>query len=129
MCIQTLLELRRHLGAEIALYVLKGDRRVLYRIMQDPGGYDRVAAPGLRQHNAYGGGMGYVRNVHPLAHLSTVGHGRYFQRPVYLPEGSQWTDAWTGETIPGGTEVTAAAPLARIPLYLRDGATLPITGR
>jgi alpha-D-xyloside xylohydrolase len=51
------------------------------------------------------------------------------QRPVYLPEGSQWTDAWTGETIPGGTEVTAAAPLAQIPLYLRDGATLPITAR
>ena len=49
------------------------------------------------------------------------------QRPVYLPDGSRWTNAWTGVPVPGGTEVTAEAPLSQIPLFLRGGATLPIT--
>lgn len=48
------------------------------------------------------------------------------QRPVYLPEGSRWASARTAETIPGGTDLTTDAPLSRIPLFLRDGATLPI---
>lgn len=48
------------------------------------------------------------------------------ERPVYLPAGTAWTDAWTGEPLTGGQTVTAAAPLARIPLYLRAGASLPI---
>ena len=50
------------------------------------------------------------------------------QRQVYLPAGSQWTDAWTTETFPGGSEVDTAAPLSQIPLFLRDGAALPIIG-
>ncbi len=29
--------------------------------------------------------------------------------------------------VPSGTEVTAEAPLEHIPLFLRDGAQLPIT--
>jgi alpha-D-xyloside xylohydrolase len=48
-------------------------------------------------------------------------------RRVYLPSGAQWTDAWTGATVPSGTEVTAEAPLDQVPLFLRDGARLPIT--
>jgi alpha-D-xyloside xylohydrolase len=48
------------------------------------------------------------------------------ERVVYLPAGSRWTDAWTGEAHSGGTSITVAAPLNRIPLFLRDGATLPI---
>jgi alpha-D-xyloside xylohydrolase len=48
-------------------------------------------------------------------------------RPVYLPSGAQWTDAWTGATVPSGAEVTAEAPLDQVPLFLRDGARLPIT--
>jgi alpha-D-xyloside xylohydrolase len=50
------------------------------------------------------------------------------QRQVCLPDGSRWTNAWTAVTVPGGTEVTTEAPLSQIPLFLRDGATLPITG-
>ncbi|MGX7828016.1 glycoside hydrolase family 31 protein [Actinokineospora sp. 24-640] len=50
-------------------------------------------------------------------------------RPVYLPAPATWTDPWTGETHPGGTTVRAAAPLDRVPVFLRDGAALPITGR
>ena len=45
---------------------------------------------------------------------------------VYLPKGAVWRDAWTGEEYEGGRTVTVDAPLERIPLFLRDGATLPI---
>lgn len=48
------------------------------------------------------------------------------QRPVYLPAGAQWTNAWTGEVLLGGQTITAAAPLDTIPLFVRDGANLPI---
>ena len=48
------------------------------------------------------------------------------QRPVYLPAGAQWTNAWTGETFKGGQTINVNAPIETIPLFLRDGATLPI---
>jgi alpha-D-xyloside xylohydrolase len=47
-------------------------------------------------------------------------------RDVYLPAGARWTCAWTGAEYEGGRTVAAEAPLDRIPLFLRDGATLPI---
>jgi alpha-D-xyloside xylohydrolase len=48
--------------------------------------------------------------------------------PVYLPAGARWRDAWTGAEYEGGQQVTVPAPLDRIPLFLRDGASLPISG-
>jgi alpha-D-xyloside xylohydrolase len=48
------------------------------------------------------------------------------RREVYLPAGTNWTDAWTGQTFEGGQQITADAPLERIPLYLRAQANLPI---
>jgi alpha-D-xyloside xylohydrolase len=47
-------------------------------------------------------------------------------RAVYLPSGAAWTNAWTGEDVPPGAKVDVAAPLHEIPLFLRDGAKLPI---
>jgi len=47
-------------------------------------------------------------------------------RKVYLPGGTIWTDAWTGQTFEGGHDLRAEAPLERIPLYLRANARLPI---
>jgi hypothetical protein len=47
------------------------------------------------------------------------------QRQVYLPDGTQWTDAWTGEVLAGGQTITVDAPLDIIPLFVRDGANLP----
>lgn len=47
-------------------------------------------------------------------------------RAVYLPAGSNWTDAWTGAAYDGGQTIEVDAPLDRIPLFLRDGARLPI---
>ena len=47
-------------------------------------------------------------------------------RPVYLPDGANWRDAWTGAEHAGGQTIEVEAPLDRIPLLLRDGARLPI---
>jgi alpha-D-xyloside xylohydrolase len=46
------------------------------------------------------------------------------ERDVYLPEGASWLDAWTGEPVGKNGWVTAAAPLERIPVYLREGGAL-----
>jgi alpha-glucosidase (family GH31 glycosyl hydrolase) len=43
------------------------------------------------------------------------------ERDVDLPTG-RWIDFWTGERVTGGREVVAAAPLDRIPVWVRDGA-------
>ena len=45
-------------------------------------------------------------------------------RSLYLPAGADWVEAATGARHPGGGTVTVAAPLGRIPLFLRDGATV-----
>lgn len=47
-------------------------------------------------------------------------------RQVYLPDGCTWTNAHTGQTYSGGSTVEAPAPYSHIPLFLRDGAKLPI---
>ena len=44
-------------------------------------------------------------------------------RRVYLP-GGDWYDFWTGKRLSG--EVTAEAPLERMPLYARAGSVLPM---
>lgn len=48
------------------------------------------------------------------------------ERPVNLPSGAEWYDFWTGVRTPGGREVTAPAPLDRIPLDVRAGSILPM---
>ncbi len=50
------------------------------------------------------------------------------ERNVYLPEGASWLDAWTGEPVARNGWVTAAAPLERIPVYLRAGGALERLG-
>jgi len=40
-------------------------------------------------------------------------------RKVYLPAGTEWTDAWTGKKLAGGQTIEAAAPIERIPVYIR----------
>lgn len=48
-------------------------------------------------------------------------------RSVYLPEGT-WYDWWSGEHYEGLTHILAAAPLERMPLYVRAGAIIPMQG-
>ncbi|MEP6797073.1 MAG: DUF5110 domain-containing protein, partial [Lapillicoccus sp.] len=47
-------------------------------------------------------------------------------RSVYLPDGSEWYDFWTGERHTGGQRIEVAAPLERIPLFVRAGSILPL---
>jgi alpha-D-xyloside xylohydrolase len=46
------------------------------------------------------------------------------QRTVYMPAGSDWVDFWTGKRVTGGQQVTADAPLDRIPVFVRSGSIL-----
>ena len=50
------------------------------------------------------------------------------RRSVYLPAGSGWTDAWTGQQISGGTTVEADAPIERIPVFLKEGSSMQLRG-
>jgi alpha-glucosidase (family GH31 glycosyl hydrolase) len=43
------------------------------------------------------------------------------EREVSLPRGD-WIDFWSGETVRGGGEILAAAPLDRIPVFVRSGS-------
>ena len=47
-------------------------------------------------------------------------------REVYLPVGADWIDAATGVRHAGGTTLSADAPIERIPVFMRDGATVPL---
>ena len=47
-------------------------------------------------------------------------------RRVYLPKDTTWYDFWTGEKLTGGQRIEAAAPLERLPLYVRAGSILPL---
>jgi alpha-D-xyloside xylohydrolase len=46
-------------------------------------------------------------------------------RRLYLPQ-ARWYDFWSGTTIDGGHTLDAAAPLERIPLYIRAGSIVPM---
>lgn len=47
-------------------------------------------------------------------------------RSVYLPAGADWYDFNTGRKTAGGQSIDAAAPLARMPLYVRAGSIVPV---
>ena len=46
-------------------------------------------------------------------------------RSVYLPK-ADWYDFWTGEKLAGEQTLQAAAPLERLPLYVRAGSIVPM---
>ena len=48
--------------------------------------------------------------------------------PVYLPKAVLWYDYWTQKAYPGGQTVVCDAPLQRIPLFVRAGSILPLSG-
>jgi alpha-D-xyloside xylohydrolase len=48
------------------------------------------------------------------------------EREVYLPRGALWYDFYTNETFAGGQRIRAAAPLARLPLFVRAGSIVPV---
>jgi alpha-D-xyloside xylohydrolase len=59
--------------------------------------------------------------------VAPVTAGGVRERKVYLPAGADWRDAWTGTRHAGGAEVTAAAPLDRIPVFVRNGSSVTLS--
>jgi alpha-glucosidase len=47
------------------------------------------------------------------------------RREIYFPRGADWVDWYDGTRIAGGTRTTFAAPLDRLPLFVRVGASVP----
>ena len=48
------------------------------------------------------------------------------KRGVYLPAAAAWYDFWTGESLKGGQDIEADAPLERMPLFVRAGSIVPM---
>ena len=48
------------------------------------------------------------------------------KRKVYLPNGCDWFDFWTGKKYSGGQSISAAAPIDKIPLFVKGGTILPL---
>jgi len=61
----------------------------------------------------------------PSLMVAPVHEYRARQRAVYFPAGSDWYALDTGDKYRGGRSVTVAAPVARIPVFVRAGSILP----
>jgi len=48
------------------------------------------------------------------------------EKNVYLPAGSDWYDFWTREKLAGGRWVKVAAPIDRMPVFVKAGSIVPI---
>jgi alpha-D-xyloside xylohydrolase len=57
---------------------------------------------------------------------STPLEGTAKAREVYLPDGTEWYDFWTGERYAGGRTILADAPIEKLPIYVRAGRILPM---
>ena len=47
-------------------------------------------------------------------------------KELYLPEGANWVDFWTGDKITGGQTIKKETPIDIIPLYIKSGSIIPI---
>lgn len=48
------------------------------------------------------------------------------ERSMYFPAGAGWYDFYSGKFVEGGRQLVVDAPYERIPLYVRQGAILPM---
>lgn len=62
----------------------------------------------------------------PAILVSPVTEQGATQRDVYLPPAVRWYDFWTGKALRGDQRLEAAAPLDRIPLYVKAGSIVPL---
>lgn len=62
----------------------------------------------------------------PALMACPVGEYQKYTREVYLPKKNGWYDFYTGKYYAGGQTITADAPYERIPVYVPQGAILPI---
>src|SRR5438445_8531031 len=57
--------------------------------------------------------------------VAPVLHEGEIARRVYFPEGDEWVDWWDGTHHAGGSQAQVAAPIDRLPLFVRAGASVP----
>lgn len=57
--------------------------------------------------------------------VAPVLHEGQTSRDVYFPKGDAWIAWWDGTRHAGGTTARVAAPLDRLPLFIRAGAAVP----
>ena len=55
-----------------------------------------------------------------------VGEYQKYSRNVYLPKQKGWYDFYTGEYYAGGQTIVADAPYDKIPVFIPEGAILPV---
>lgn len=60
--------------------------------------------------------------------VAPVCHEHQKGRRVYLPEGTVWTNAHTGEMYEGGKEYEVEASIDTLPIFLRDGRQAYLVG-
>lgn len=61
----------------------------------------------------------------PAILVSPITDAAATSRSVYLPGKKRWYDFWTGRAEEPSRQVTAAAPMDILPLYIRAGAIVP----
>lgn len=70
-------------------------------------------------------GIGNQFMFGPSLLVSPVTSAGATSRSVYLPDGAQWYDFWTGIKLNGAQNIQASAPIDRMPLHVRAGSILP----
>lgn len=77
-------------------------------------------------HDPQVAGIGDEYMFGPAFLVAPVTQQGQTSRPVYLPAGSDWYDWWSGQRVAGGQTIAAAAPIDRMPLFVRAGSIVPI---
>jgi alpha-D-xyloside xylohydrolase len=62
----------------------------------------------------------------PSLLINPVYSYRARNRSVYLPAGQGWYDLYSGTYLPGGRTILAEAPYERIPVFVKEGAIIPV---
>lgn len=61
----------------------------------------------------------------PALLIAPVTEYRARQRSVYFPQGTDWYDLRSGQMYRGGTDATIAAPVEKVPVFVRAGSIVP----
>lgn len=60
----------------------------------------------------------------PALLINPVSEYKARSRELYLPEGTDWYNFYTGEKLSGGKTITADAPLAKMPIFVKAGSII-----
>ncbi|MHB1455834.1 MAG: glycoside hydrolase family 31 protein [Armatimonadota bacterium] len=61
-----------------------------------------------------------------IAPITESANGKAALKDIYLPEGDNWYDYFTGEIYTGGQVVNYECPLDRMPMFVRAGSIIPM---